>query len=97
KEMLKAALRAQRPVVWDATNLRIDFRKRLAQLGFDYHALVTLVLFHTPETSLFARNRLRAHPIPEAALARHLEILEWPTPDEAHRIWHIGEDGEMLG
>lgn len=97
QEMLKAALRAQRPVVWDATSLRIDFRKRVAQLGFDYHALVTLALFHTPESALFERNRNRSHPIPEAALARQLEILEWPTPDEAHRIWHIGEEGELLG
>ena len=52
--------------MWDATNIRRDQRNAIIQLGLDYQALVTLVVFHVSEAELWARNEARANPIPTA-------------------------------
>ncbi|WP_020395216.1 ATP-binding protein [Thiolinea disciformis] len=96
KEQLKAVLRAKRGVIWDATNLRQDFRSTVADLGRDYHALVTLVVFLLPETELRKNNRAREHVVPDAVLDRQLESYQFPTVDEAHQFWVVGAKGEML-
>lgn len=96
KEQLKAALRARRGVIWDATNVRKDFRSMVADLGRDYRALVTLVVFLLPETELRKNNRAREHFVPDAVLDRQLESYQFPTVDEAHQFWVVGAKGEML-
>lgn len=96
KEQIKQRLRQHRQVVWDATNLRRDFRAPLVQLGLDYGALVTLVVFQLPEVELFSNNRQRAHAVPEHILARQLEMLEFPHLNEAHRTIFVGSKGVEL-
>ncbi len=86
KKQLRQGLREHRKIVWDATNIRRDLRRPIIQLGVDYHALVTLVVFQTPESELITRNRQREHPLPMAALQRQLDRLEWPYANEAHRL-----------
>ncbi|WP_020559444.1 ATP-binding protein [Thiofilum flexile] len=96
KENLKAALRAKCGVIWDATNIRKDFRSMVADLGRDYHALVTLVVFLLPETELRNNNRAREHVVPEEVLDRQLDAYQLPTLDEAHQFWVVGAKGETL-
>lgn len=96
KELLKSVLRRGGKAVWDATSLRRDFRAPLCQLGLDYGALVTLVVFaRTPQRCL-ARNQSRAHPVPPDVLQRQFDTYEWPEPSEAHRLLVVGEQGEVL-
>ena len=53
KEQLKNYLRNHDKIVWDATNLKKDFRSVIAQLGYDYHALVTIIVLHISEDSIY--------------------------------------------
>ncbi len=96
KEQLKAHLRAHRRVVWDATNLRRDFRQQITSLGYNYGALITLVVFHCREDLYWERNQQRRYSIPEPVLARQLKIIEFPELDEAHRVIIVDERGQTL-
>lgn len=96
QDQLKAALRACRPVLWDATNLRHDTRSKLLQLGRDYGAHTTLATFLIPPDQLARRNAERAHPVPQRLLDRQIDGLEWPEPDEAHRMLVIDACGRTV-
>ncbi len=96
RDRLKAHLRANKNVIWDATNLRKDFRQQICRIAFDYQAFVTLVVFHKSEQQLFVDNRNRPHPVPEDVLRNQLDQLEWPVPEEAHRYWLIDAEGNRV-
>ncbi|PRQ03104.1 ATP-binding protein [Enhygromyxa salina] len=95
-ERLRVALRAKSKLVWDATNLRRDFRDAVTQLARNYGALVTIVSFPRSEREYASRNRDRAHPVPPAVLARQLDTMQWPETSEAHRWLVIGAQDEVL-
>lgn len=96
RERLKASLRKKRPVVWDATSLRKDFRSRCAKFGFDYGALVTLIVFHCPTDVYERRNRDRSDAVEPSVLRGQLDRMEWPELDEAHRVLYLDEKHEVL-
>ena len=96
KERLKDRLRNHSKVVWDATGLRRDFRQQVISLSHKYGALVTLVVFHCPETIYFERNRQRRHSIPENLLTRQLQFMEFPELDESNRILLVDQTGKTL-
>ncbi len=96
KEQLKTLLRTHSKIVWDATNIRKDFRQQVISISRDYGALVTLVIFHCPENIYFERNKQRRHRIPEDVLIRQIEQMEFPELDEAHRTLIVGSQGETL-
>ena len=96
KDRLKAYLRKQQNIIWDSTNLREDFRQKICSTGFDYGALVTLVVFHKSEQMLRKDNRNRPYPVPEQVLTKQLTQWQWPTPDEAHRFWVVSGEGQLL-
>ena len=96
KEELKTLLRSNNKIVWDATNLRRDFRQQVISISRRYRALVTIVVFHCPETIYFERNRQRQHSIPEKVLIRQLQQIEFPELDEGDRIIIIDETGNTL-
>ena len=96
KEQLKTILRSHSKVVWDATNLRRDFRQQIISLSHKYGALVTLVVFHCPETIYFERNQQRRHSIPENILVRQLQQMEFPELDESDRLVFVDEMGNTL-
>lgn len=93
RERLKPLLQHHKQVVWDATNLRHDFRRAVIQLGYDYGALVTLVVFHATEETCHQRNAQRQRVVPTKILQHQLEHTEWPTVNEAHRTLFIGDNG----
>lgn len=94
KEKLKGHLRRHEKVVWDATNTRRQYRNGILQLGFDYHAFVTLIVFHVPEALLFSRNRQRSHMIGDHILQKQLNQIEWPDVNEAHQVRIVNEKGK---
>lgn len=96
KEQLKTLLRSQSKIVWDATNLRRDFRQQVISISRQYGALTTLVVFHCPETVYFERNRQRRHSIPEAVLIKQLQFMEFPELDECDRTIVVDELGNTL-
>ncbi len=95
-DRFKHHLRSHHRVIWDATNLRYDFRSQIYDLAYAYQALVTLVVFQQPEAKFYQGNRNRQHAVPENVLQRQLETMQWPPVDEAHRVLVIGEDHEIL-
>ena len=86
KKRLREALAAKKKVVWDATSLRLDGRSSIVGLGYDYHALTTIVAFATPPDILFKRNKKRSHQIPSSVIEKQLDKLEWPNAYEAHHF-----------
>jgi len=94
---LKAALRPGRKVVWDATNLRKDFRSMVCATGFDYRALVTLVVIHLKPEDYAARNLKRTQAVPSKVLSSQLEGWEYPDVDEAHRMLVLDGTGHVRG
>jgi len=96
KDRLKDCLRNKQDVVWDATNLRSDFRKILCDFGRNYKALVTLVTFLLPESELFSSNKNREFSVPDEVLLKQLDGYQFPLVDEAHRMYVVGEKGRSL-
>jgi predicted kinase len=96
KEQLKTLLRSQSKIVWDATNLRRDFRQQIISTSRQYGALITLVIFHCPETIYLERNRQRRRSIPEKVLLKQLQSLEFPELDEGDRTLIVDEHGNTL-
>ncbi len=96
KERLKSALRSKKNVVWDATNLRSDFRKIICDFGRDYHALVSLVVFLLPERDIKSGNSAREYCVPDSVLAKQLESYQFPLTEEAHQYCVVGQGGSVL-
>ena len=96
KLRLKRALAAKRNVVWDATNIRKDFRSVLCDLGDNYNALVTIVAFQQKLSRIYENNSKRRHAISYEVLEAQQKKLEWPWRSEAHRMLVIGEKGQEL-
>lgn len=96
KSRLKIALASKRNVVWDATNIRKDFRKIICDLGLNYGALITIVAFQIKEGSLRANNNSREHAIDDDIISNQINKLEWPSFTEGHRMLTIGDKGVVL-
>ncbi|MCA9494358.1 MAG: AAA family ATPase [Myxococcales bacterium] len=96
KDRLKDGLRAKAKLVWDATNLRRDFRDAVTNLARDYGALVTMVCFPRSAAQYAARNHGREHAVPANVLRRQLDAMQWPEVPEAHRWLVIGPSDEVL-
>jgi predicted kinase len=96
RERLRNSLRHGEKVVWDATNLRRDFRDRIIQLAYDYGALVTMVIVHARALDYAVGNRRRSEAVPESVLRDQLETMQWPELSEAHRTVVLGRDHRVL-
>ncbi|MEZ5923387.1 MAG: AAA family ATPase [Hyphomicrobiaceae bacterium] len=84
-------LRAKRPFVWNATNVFKPHRDRAIGLCLDYDAFVEIHAFDMPPDRLFAQNRNREQPVPDAAMQRFITRWEPPSVLEAHRlVWVEG-------
>lgn len=86
RERARIALRANRPLVWNATNLSRQLRTQLIDLFADYRAKVQIVYIETEEAELYRRNSARARQVPKKALARMLDHWQPPTLDECHAL-----------
>ncbi len=86
REQAKSALRAGRPLIWNATNLSRQIRGQLIELAASYRAGIRIVYVETGPEEAMRRNRARVRPVPEAAIGRMLERWEAPDLTECHAL-----------
>jgi predicted kinase len=86
QRQLRAHLAAGRTVVYDATNLRRDFRRDVVALGWDYGALTTVVAFATPEDVCQKKNAARDRQVPRHIISRQFASWEAPYRHEADTV-----------
>jgi predicted kinase len=96
QQRLKQYLREKRTVVWDATNLRQDYRKPLYAMARDQHALITLVIFLAPETAIYSGNANRAHAVPKAVVAAQIAKYQFPRISDVHHVIAVDGEGDVL-
>jgi len=96
KEQLRVVLRSKGKVIWDATNLRQDFRSIIYTLSADYYALVTMAVFLMPESQIINKNRDRNHSVPDDVLKNQIDRYQFPLLDEAHQYMVLDGDGEVV-
>lgn len=92
QQRLKQYLREKRTVVWDATNLRQDYRKPLYAMARDQHALITLVIFLAPENAIYNGNTNRTYAVPKAVVAAQIAKYQFPRISDVHHV--VVVDGE---
>lgn len=86
RDRARVALRARRPLIWNATNVGPKTRTPIIDLAADYSAKVTIRYFETAAEEADRRNRRRERPVPEGAMARMLDHWEPPDPTECHNL-----------
>lgn len=96
REKLKEHLRRKESVVWDATNLRRDFRTPLVEIGVRYGAYVTIVAFHSTAEEILAGNNQRERQVPKNVIQKQLRSTEWPYCHEAHEVIFVNSKGHTL-
>jgi len=96
QQQLKQYLREKRTVVWDATNLRQDYRKPLYAMARDQHALITLVIFLAPESAIYSGNANRTHAVPKAVVAAQIAKYQFPRLSDTHQVIVVDGDGNIL-
>jgi predicted kinase len=89
KELLKEALRKRQNVVWDATNLKKDFRSMLFGIGKDYKAYVTLIVLHCSIETIIFQNKSRVNKVDIDVINDQIQNIEWPNDDEAHKTCFV--------
>jgi predicted kinase len=96
RQRLRQHLREKKRVVWDATSLRRDYRSSVANLAFDYGALVTLIVFHRSVEACIEQNSQRTEEVPGSVITQQLKSIQWPELTEAHRVVVVGENDHVV-
>lgn len=86
REHARVLLRQQQSFIWNATNLTRDLRGPLISLCADYHARIHIVYLDAPQSVIWERNHMRAHPVPADVIHRMAAKLEIPDLTEAHQV-----------
>jgi predicted kinase len=90
RELAREHLRQGRSFVWNATSLSRQLRGECVRLFADYNARVRIVYVEVSPERLFAQNRQRPAPVPEAVIEKLLDRWEVPDRTEAHRVdWFV--------
>lgn len=86
--LLKQALREKKDVVWDATNLRKEFREKILTVAHNYGALTKIVVILAPLKSILERNSKRFNFVPASVIKRQITMFQFPDSTEAHILEH---------
>ena len=86
RERARVALRAGRPLVWNATNLSRAIRGALVNLFSSYRAKTTIIYFETTEVEARRRNATRERHVADKAIARMMGHWEPPDVMECHDV-----------
>lgn len=89
KEKLKESLRNKENIIWDATNIRQEFRESLIQLAKDYGAYTEIVLLLDKEQNIRKKNKQRRHVVPDKVITRMKDNFQFIIPVEAHKVSYI--------
>ncbi len=96
QQKLKHYLHEKHNIVWDATNLRQDYRKPLYAMARNQHALITLVIFLAPETAIYSGNANRPHAVPKAVVAAQIAKYQFPRISDVHHVIAVDGEGHIL-
>ena len=91
REQARQFLRRKTPFVWNATNLRYDFRRSIIRLCNDYKASVRIIYLENDLPTLLKRNYSRVRPVDESAYNTLLDRWEIPTTLESHELEIIAD------
>lgn len=86
KERAKAFLRSKTPFIWNATNVLLDTRQKVCQLGLDYGARVNLIYREAPYSELLKRNQIRERSVPVEVIHHLIRKLYVPECVETYRV-----------
>ncbi|MDE1464394.1 AAA family ATPase [Spartinivicinus poritis] len=90
KERLKDCLRNRQSVVWDATNIRRDFRSQLFTIISNYDGLMQLVMMVNPVDVCIKQNQKRVNGLPDQVILEQQARFEFPLPLETHQLDFVG-------
>ncbi len=96
RQRLKVALAHKKHIVWDATNIRYDFRKQIIDTGLKYGALITLVVFHLDKKTIMRQNRQRKYALDDIVITDQMQRFQWPNKTEAHAMLIVGKDSKVI-
>ena len=86
RKRARIALRAQRPIIWNAINLSRRVRGQVVDLFAAYKAKVNMVYLESAEAEVNRRNDSREQAVPAKAIARMLDRWEPPDLTECHDL-----------
>ncbi|MCX4027755.1 AAA family ATPase [Endozoicomonas sp. SM1973] len=89
KQRLKDCLRNRQSVVWDATNIRRDFRDQLFTMIRNYDGFMQLVMMVNPMDICIKQNQKRANGLSDQIIVEQQNRFEFPLPVEAHQLTFI--------
>jgi predicted kinase len=89
RDQARDHLGAQRPFIWNATNLSRTLRGPLISLFSDYGARVRVVYIESSAEVLFSQNRARQAMVPSTVIGRLLDRWEVPDLTEAHEVVYV--------
>jgi predicted kinase len=80
-------------VVFDATNISREWRRRSLQLAAQYDVVPIAVYLDAPFEAVAARNRRRSHPVPDEVMERFRSQMEPPDISEGFAEVVLAADG----
>lgn len=88
-EELREALRVGQHVVWDATNIRFDYRDKVFRIANSYGAFVELILIQSSLKRCLKNNDEREHAIPADIIRMQAADFQLPDLSEVHKMQWI--------
>ncbi len=86
RELARTYLRRGESFVWNATGINREQRDPVVSLAAEYRFQVRIVYVEVSSAVRQRRNKSRAAPVPDAAIARMLARWEPPDETEAHIV-----------
>ena len=89
KERAKEYLRKCQDLIWNATNVTGDMRKRLIERFLPYNPYVSIVYINKPIKTILEQNRNRDRQVPEDVINNFYRKLEIPLQTESHEVIYV--------
>ena len=89
KERFKECLRKKQNVVWDATNLRKEYREQLITLSHNYNALTKLLVFLDKESNIRKKDKGRKWSVSDSVIDKQIKSWQFPFETETHIVKYI--------
>ena len=89
-ERLRTALRNNEYIIYDATNLRKDFRSKIIDLCNNYDAFISMIVIcDIAINDILKRNSKRETPVPNDVILKQYNKFELPFYSEVHALKFI--------
>lgn len=86
KDQMKVALAKKQNIVYDATNIRKDFRGKVLDLGMRYGALTEIVYIKDSLDAILKRDATRKHSVGEKVIREQDSRFEVPEMSETDKL-----------